>query len=133
MEFLPRGFVTVWRIRLLIIWALFLMLYRFPVLFIFVSGIVLLLIFGYLPLFRRSFRFDIINKEIYVYSGVFLHRSRRVPVKSFYSTERSQTPLEMIFGLSSVRVRGAGIRLTIPCLTREQSLRFCLKAQVAVR
>lgn len=133
MEFLPRRFVTVWQIRLALIWMFFLPLYRFPILFVLLSGVILLISFGYLPLYRRSFRFIIADKEIFMYSGLFWHRSRRLPMKSVYSTEQSRTPLEMIFGLSSVQVRGAGIRLTIPCLTREQSLRFCLKAQVIIR
>lgn len=133
MEFLPRRFVTVWQIRLALIWALTLPLCRLPILFIFLSGIILLIGIGYLPLYRRSFRFVIVTKEIRVHSGVFLRRSRHLPVKSVYSAERSRTPLEMIFGLATVHVHGAGIRLTIPCLTVEQSLRFCLKAQVIIQ
>lgn len=136
MEFLPRAFVTVRQIRSAVVWcalfAVFIILkMRFYAIFIFVSGIILLAGWGILPIYRRSFQFILINGELEVRGGVFYHKTRKIPLRSVYSIERSQTPLEKIFKLFTVRVNGAGVSVRLPSLTEAQSLRFCIRLEAA--
>lgn len=138
MEFLPRAFVTVRRIRLAAVWcalfAVFVILkMRFYPVFIFASGIVLLAGWGILPVYRRLFRFILTDGELEVSGGVFYHRTRKIPLRSVYSTERSQTPLEKLFKLSTVRVNGAGVSVKLPSLTKEQSRRFLIRLEGLLR
>lgn len=134
MEFLPQGFVTVYRIRLIIAWILIFAVYiilklRFTLVFIFVSGIFLLVGLGYLPLYRRSFRFILINNNLEVRSGVFYYKIRKIPLSALYGISRSQTPAERLFKLSTVRVHASGILIKIPCLTNEQASGFSTRTE----
>ncbi len=127
---LPNRALTYWRIRLLLFSIMPAVLggffyytaaKLFTVFTFLWMSIFLLLCFVYYPMYYHFYRYSISGMLIRVNRGVIYNQMDAVYIRNLQYTTLSQTPLQKLMHLATLRLYAAGGVVCIPCLNYEEA------------
>ena len=127
---LPGRALTYWRVQLLLLCIapavvggfFFFTAAKLFTLWTFVwVSLFLLLCFVYCPMHYHFYRYSVSERMVRVSRGVVYNRMDAVYIRNLQYTTLSQTPLQKLMRLATLRLYAAGGVVRIPCLNYEEA------------
>lgn len=129
-QHLPSGALTYWRIRLLLFhiapavlggFFYFTSARLFTVFTFLWMSEFLLMCFVYYPMYYHAYRYSVGGMLIRVSKGIIYHQMDAVYIRNLQYTTLSQTPIQKLLHLATLRLYAAGGIVRISCLNYEEA------------